>query len=291
MASWPLTASPTTSMSGCALSRMEKPDRTMPWSSATTRGSSRRLLLEDGLTGRTAATRNPPSSVGPASRLPPSIVARSRMPTRPCPPPCGVVPAGHQNRGDLRAGRRYRPRAPGFRGGNPGVPGPAIPARAASRCSSPPARCGRRTGPRLPAVPRVPLQVTMTDTPPLRAESYTADAQAIKTAERAAIRDPAAGSPAPWPPGPPAGAVLQPERPGRGRDGTRQPGHGDADRDPGAWLRHHAGHVLLPGTGISRWRRRDDRRRGAQARPFARGSGSRSSPGSATPPRPCSARA
>src|SRR6185437_11641200 len=47
-----------------------------------------------GLTGRTAATRNPPSPVGPASRLPPSIVARSRMPTRPCPPPAARVPLG-----------------------------------------------------------------------------------------------------------------------------------------------------------------------------------------------------
>ena len=35
-ASWPFTASPTTSMSGWAFSRMEKPDRTMPWSSAIT---------------------------------------------------------------------------------------------------------------------------------------------------------------------------------------------------------------------------------------------------------------
>src|SRR5207248_4077104 len=37
--------------------------------------------------GSAAVTRNSPFPVAPARRWPPSMVARSRMPTRPCPPP------------------------------------------------------------------------------------------------------------------------------------------------------------------------------------------------------------
>src|SRR4029077_3828876 len=43
--------------------------------------------------GRAAVTRNSPFSVGPAWRWPPSMVARSRMPMMPCPPPSPGTPA------------------------------------------------------------------------------------------------------------------------------------------------------------------------------------------------------
>src|SRR5690625_4146933 len=47
-------------------------------------------LLGSGMWHR---TRNPPPGLGPAARVPPSIAARSRMPTRPCPAPSDVAAA------------------------------------------------------------------------------------------------------------------------------------------------------------------------------------------------------
>ena len=43
-------------------------------------------------TGRTAATRYPPSAVGPKAIVPPADAARSRMPISPCPVPCAAGP-------------------------------------------------------------------------------------------------------------------------------------------------------------------------------------------------------
>src|SRR6185437_554775 len=119
-------------------------------------------------TGRTAATRNPPSPVGPASRLPPSIVARSRMPTRPCPPPAAQVPLATSTEAtpslrisSVRLSGRYATctctRAPGA------CRIALLSASCTIRYADRSTPSGRSTG--------FPLQVTATDTPPLRAES------------------------------------------------------------------------------------------------------------------------
>ena len=116
MASRPFTASPTTSMSGWAFSSTVKPDRTMPWSSATTtrmvtRASSGPLAPAE--RWRPAAARRSPGTrrraVGPASRCPPSMAARSRMPMMPCPPPLAEPAPARQVRGALGAGRAVVP--------------------------------------------------------------------------------------------------------------------------------------------------------------------------------------
>ena len=41
--------------------------------------------------GRRASTAKPPPGAGPASSAPPSTATRSRIPTRPCPPPSGTA--------------------------------------------------------------------------------------------------------------------------------------------------------------------------------------------------------
>ena len=83
-ASSPSPAAPTTSIPGSSPSSITMPSRTTVWSSATTtRAGFVRAL---GHTGTLSVTTNPSSS-GPASSEPPSSSARSRIPSRPYPPP------------------------------------------------------------------------------------------------------------------------------------------------------------------------------------------------------------
>ena len=82
IASWPLAASPTTSMSSSPVSTMRKPVRTSSWSST----SSTRMLMAPARP-RSAGwpPRESPSVVGWATSVPRSIATRSRIPTRPRP--------------------------------------------------------------------------------------------------------------------------------------------------------------------------------------------------------------
>ena len=87
-ASRPSAASPTTSMSGWASRIIVSPVRTISWSSAT---STRMVMWPGPPCGSTALTVQPRSALGPASRVPPSSVARSVMPDQAV---AGRVPAG-----------------------------------------------------------------------------------------------------------------------------------------------------------------------------------------------------
>src|SRR3954452_202074 len=65
-------------------------------------GPDQRLVIghehpdrHDVATGSVARNRQPPPPIGPASRVPPTARARSRIPRRPCPVPSGAgAPTG-----------------------------------------------------------------------------------------------------------------------------------------------------------------------------------------------------
>ena len=94
-----------------------RPDQ-QPGRRRAVRGSPVLLDLRDACTGSTASTRNPPSARGPASIVPPSAAARSRIPTRPLPlPPASAPVAGPSSsiRSRRRHGRRDRRRTRAWR--------------------------------------------------------------------------------------------------------------------------------------------------------------------------------
>ena len=85
MATWPFSASSTTSTSGNVLSRARSPERTMGWSSTTmTRIAGRVVIGGVPVRGRLTSTR-PPCGVGPAAIEPPTSAVRSAMADSPTP--------------------------------------------------------------------------------------------------------------------------------------------------------------------------------------------------------------
>src|SRR5215469_14452943 len=135
----------------------------------------------DELTGRVAVTWNPPSSRGPASRLPPSMVARSRMPTRPWPPPTARAPLATRTGAVLLAGGRASLRISSTRLSGQYARCSRTWEPGACRIALLSASCRMRYADRSTppgSVTGFPLRVTVTDTPPLRAESSRASRSA-----------------------------------------------------------------------------------------------------------------
>ena len=148
-------------MSGCVVEQRREP------------GAHDLLVVDDEradhddaspVAGSVASTAKPPPSAGPYESVPPAIVARSRMPTRPWPAtgspfgrPGAVVPHPQlQRRPRGRRPRRRRPRR----------------ARGAARWSAPPGRSGTRRGRCRPAAASTfPCRISRTFAPASRAVS------------------------------------------------------------------------------------------------------------------------